>query len=36
MWFYEASEEWVGGWWDACEVMESDCSWEVWNMGGEI
>lgn len=36
MWFYEASDAWVSGWWDACDGMESDCSWEMWNMGGEI
>ena len=33
---FEASDAWLGGWWDACEDMESDCSWELWNMGGEL
>ena len=36
MWLYEASDAWVNGWWDACDDMESDCPWEMWNMGGEL
>ena len=35
MWVFDASDAWLGGWWDACEDMES-CSWELWNMGGEL
>ena len=34
MWLIDASDAWLGGWCDACEGMGSDCSWELWNMGG--
>ena len=32
----DASSVFLSGWCDACEGMESDCSWELWCMGGEI
>ena len=36
MLFIEASAVFLSGWCDACEDMRSDCSWELWCMGGEI
>ena len=36
MLFIEASAVFLSGWYDACEGMRSDCSWELWCMGGEI
>ena len=36
MLLFEASAAFVSGWCDACSGMRSECSWEVWCMGGEI
>ena len=33
---FEASPEFITGWWDACQDMSSGCSWELWSMGGEL
>ena len=36
MLLFEASAVFLSGWCDACDGMRSDCSWELWCMGGEL